>query len=76
MEEAFEKKLNRIKNIVEELENGKLDLDKSIKRFEEGTKLIKECHDQLEEVKKQITILVEDSDGNVVEEEFGSDEEE
>jgi len=74
--DSFEKKLKSIKEIVDELENGKLDLDKSIKRFEEGTKLIKECHDQLEEVKKQITILVEDSEGNVVEEQFESDEEE
>lgn len=74
--ESFEKKLKKIKEIVDELENGKLDLDKSISRFQEGTKLIKECHDQLEEVKKQITILVEDSEGNITEEEFGSDEEE
>lgn len=76
MEETFEKKLNRIKNIVDELENGKLDLDKSIKKFEEGTKLIKECHEQLEEVKKQITILVEDSEGNTIEEDFATGEEE
>lgn len=73
--ESFEKKLGKLKNIVEELESGKLDLDKSIEKFQEGTGLIKECHEQLEEVKKQITILVEDSEGNITEEEFESDEE-
>lgn len=74
--DSFEKKLNCIKNIVEELESGKLDLDKSIEKFEEGTKLVKECHDQLEEIKKKISILVEDAEGEVIEEEFESDEEE
>lgn len=74
--ESFEKKLGKLKNIVEELESGKLDLDKSIQKFQEGTGLIKECHEQLEQVKKQITILVEDSEGNITEEEFESDEEE
>lgn len=74
--ESFEDKLKKVKKIVEDLESGKLDLDKSIKKFEEGTKLIKECHEQLEEVKKQITILVEDSEGNTIEEDFGIGEEE
>lgn len=74
--ESFEKKLGKLKNIVEELESGKLDLDKSIQKFQEGTGLIKECHEQLEQVKKQITVLVEDSEGNITEEEFESDEEE
>jgi len=74
--ESFEKRLNRLKKIVEELESGKLGLDKSIEKFEEGTKLVKECHNQLEEVKRKISILVEDSEGEVVEEEFESDEQE
>ena len=74
--DSFEKKLERIKKIVEDLESGNLDLDKSIEKFEEGTKLVKECHDQLEEVKKKISILVENSEGEVVEEEFEPDEEE
>lgn len=73
---TFEEKLRKIKDIADELESGRLSLDKSIEKFEEGTKLIKECHENLTEIKQKITVLIEDSEGNVTEEEYNADEEE
>ena len=38
----FEKAMNRLEQIVEELEKGELDIDKSLEMFEEGIKCL-EC---------------------------------
>ena len=43
----FEKKLNRLEEIVGKMENGDLSLDDSLKMFEEGVKLSRECNSQL-----------------------------
>ena len=48
---------------------GDLNLDESVKKFEEGMKISKECSKMLEETEKRITILLNDEDG-VIEEEF------
>ncbi|NIP31349.1 MAG: exodeoxyribonuclease VII small subunit [Candidatus Dadabacteria bacterium] len=74
--ESFEKSLKKINEIVELLESGELSLDESIKKFEEGTKLVKECYQKLESVKKNINIIVEDSNEETHIEEFELDENE
>ena len=73
---SFEKKLVKIEEILNKLENGNLTLDESIKKFEEGTKLIKECYKKLESVKKNVNIILEDSKGKDKIEEFNFDENE
>ena len=60
---SFEKKLVKIEEILNKLEDGNLTLDESIKKFEEGTKLIKEWYKKLESVKKNVNIILEDSNG-------------
>ena len=70
----FEEKLNELKKIVDELEAGNISLDESLKQFELGTKLINDCHKQLEEFQKKISILVEDSTGEIVQKEFKTDQ--
>ena len=57
--ESFEKQINSIKEILDILESGNLSLDDSLSKFEEGTKLIQECYKKLEEVKKDIKIIVD-----------------
>ena len=58
-----------LEKIVAELENGKLSLDESVSKFEEGIKISKECNKTLEEAEKKITILI-NNDGETKEEEF------
>lgn len=65
----FEENLNKIEDIVKELESGELDLDTTIKKFEEGMDLSKKCSKLLEEAEKKITILIKD-DENIKEENF------
>ena len=40
----FEKKLNCLEDIVSKMESGKLSLEESLKSFEEGVRISRECH--------------------------------
>lgn len=68
-EENFETKIQALEQIVSDLEKGDLNLDESVKKFEEGMKISKQCSKMLEETEKRITILLNDED-EIVEEEF------
>jgi len=63
----FEESMQNLENIVQELEKGELNLEDSIKKFEEGIKLSKKCNEILEEAEKKITILINKED-KIVEE--------
>ena len=65
----FEENMEQLEKIVQELENGKLNLDDSIKKFEEGIKLSKKCNEILEQAEKKITILTKNGD-KIEEEKF------
>ena len=65
----FEESMKKLEGIVTELENGNLNLDESVKRFEEGMKIAKQCNTILENAEKKITILLE-KDGELKEEDF------
>lgn len=70
---SFEKSLDKIKKIVDQLESSELSMDKSIEKFEEGTKLIKECYKKLEDVKKKVELIVVNSEEEISFEEFNPD---
>ena len=67
--ENFEESMKKLETIVTELENGNLNLDESVKKFEEGMKIAKQCNNILEDSEKKITILLEE-DGELKEEKF------
>lgn len=71
-EEKFEDKIIKLEEIVAELEKGNLSLDDSVKKFEEGIKISKECNEILESAEKKILILLE-QDGEIKEEKFEVD---
>jgi exodeoxyribonuclease VII small subunit len=54
----FEKKLNRLDEIVQKMEKGELGLDESLKLFEEGVKLSRDCQGQLSEAELKVKKLV------------------
>lgn len=68
----FEESMKKLEGIVTELENGNLNLDESVKRFEEGMKIAKQCNTILENAEKKITILLE-KDGELKEENFDAE---
>ena len=63
----------KLEDISKELESGKLDLDESVSKFEEGMKLSKICTKMLNEAEKRINILI-DKDGEISEENFTPEE--
>lgn len=54
----FEKKLGRLEEIVQKMEKGELQLEESLKLFEEGVKLSRECHVRLNEAEETVKKLV------------------
>lgn len=67
----FEKKLKRLEEIVQKMEKGDLALDESLKIFEEGVKLSRECHQKLSEAESQVKVLVGFNDkGQAITENF------
>ena len=62
---SFEKALERLETIVQEMESGELSLENALKKFEEGIKLSQLCHHKLNETEKRITLLMEQSEGSV-----------
>ena len=67
---SFEKSLNELEEIVEKLERGEMSLDDSIEIFQKGVTLSKDLSKMLDEIEKKITILVENENGEVKEEDF------
>lgn len=65
----FEEAMEKLEKISTELEDGKLTLDESVEKFEEGMKLSKVCNDILEKAEKKITMLVKDGE-NIKEVDF------
>ncbi len=73
----FEKKLNRLETIVQKMEKGDLALEESLKLFEEGIKLSRECQTQLTKAEAQVKKLVGfDEGGKAITENFDEDDSE
>ena len=61
-EENFEELMVKLEEITNKLEKEQLSLDESVKLFEEGMKISKECNSKLEDAEKRITILINQND--------------
>jgi exodeoxyribonuclease VII small subunit len=73
--QTFEKAMNKLEKIVQELESTDLPLEKAIKKFEEGVQLSKFCSEKLDETEKRVTILLKDQNGRIFDKQFISDTE-
>lgn len=69
MEISFEDKLDELEQIVEKLEKGQISLDESLKLFEHGIILSRECNTMLETARQKVEKLIEE-DNNLKSEEF------
>lgn len=59
----FEKALERLEKIVEDLESGNLALDEALKRYEEGVKLSRLCSQRLVQAENKIEVLTKALNG-------------
>ncbi|MBR4177728.1 MAG: exodeoxyribonuclease VII small subunit [Bacilli bacterium] len=60
-EKTFEDSVRELETIVNELESGELDLDKSITKYTEAMKLIEFCEKKLNTATETINKLVEEN---------------
>ena len=58
----FEQKLNQLESLVNDMEQGSLTLEDSLKAFEEGIKITRECQQALKEAELRVDMLTRDSD--------------
>jgi len=72
-EVKFEKAMTRLESIVEELERGDLNIDKSLEIFEEGIKMSRVCSKKLNEAEAKIEKLTKGKKGDLVTELFPLD---
>jgi exodeoxyribonuclease VII small subunit len=64
-EPSFEKAMERLEAIVEEMESGKMPLEDLLVRYEEGMKLVKVCQERLTRAEEKIEIITRDHAGKV-----------
>ncbi len=53
----FEDMLGRLEQIVADMENGELPLEKLLENYEEGMRLVKACGDRLADAEQKVEIL-------------------
>ena len=68
----FEKTFTELEDLVKKMEGGDLSLEESLKYFEHGMLLTKNCQQALNKAEQKVRILLEKSNKNNLES-FGSD---
>lgn len=62
-EPTFESALERLEQIVGEMEGDKLPLEELLGRYEEGTRLVKVCQERLTSAEKRIELITKNAAG-------------
>ena len=65
----FESSLKALESIVKRLENENINLEDSVKSFEEGINLVKECQKQLQTAELKIKKLLDDGSASEIDNE-------
>ncbi|MCK4378186.1 MAG: exodeoxyribonuclease VII small subunit [Deltaproteobacteria bacterium] len=65
--QSFETALKKLEEVVEKLESGEVSLDQSLKLFEQGIALVRQCSKRLDEVESKVQVLVSDEQGERLE---------
>lgn len=68
--QSFEASMQRLEQIVRAMEKGDVELEESLKLFQEGTELIRSCGKLLDEAQLQVKKVLSSPDGTPVEEDF------
>jgi exodeoxyribonuclease VII small subunit len=70
----FEAAMKELEGIVGRLETGNLGLDESLKLFERGVELARQCKVRLDEAELKVSKLVKEKEGLFRQEPLGDDE--
>lgn len=61
MTETYEKKIEELKRIIEKIEDGNTSLDESMRLYEQGAALIRQCESLLADAEMKVTMLSRDA---------------
>ena len=67
---SFENNMQRLEQIVRAMERGDVPLEESLKLFQEGTDLVRQCGQLLDDAELQVKKIMTAPDGSPVEEVF------
>jgi len=67
---TFEASLEELEKIVTLLEDGAQPLEESLKLFENGVRLTRECQKRLDDAERKIEVLLRDAEGEPATETF------
>lgn len=70
----FEKKLDELEELVESLESGGLTLEDSLKAFEKGIRITRDCQEALNEAEQKVNLLTQSPDGEAIITDFTDEE--
>ena len=70
---TFESSMARLEQIVRTMERGDVPLDESLKLFQEGTELVRNCEKLLDDAQLQVSKIMTAPDGSPVEEQFDAE---
>ena len=66
---SFEESLTKLQDIVDQLDSGEIDLEKSVELYENGMKLKKICEEKLKKVELQIK-KIKSENNKIIKEDF------
>lgn len=69
-EMSFEESIDALESLVKRLEDGGIDLDESLKVYEQAVALRDHCRSILEDGERRIKKIMEAADGSVSEQDF------
>ncbi|GAB4356578.1 MAG: exodeoxyribonuclease VII small subunit [Methylohalobius sp. ZOD2] len=72
---GFETQLKELEQIVERLEAGDVSLEDSLKLFEKGVQLARNCQQALQDAEQKVQILTQDDSGEAQLQPFQIDDE-
>ena len=70
---TFEQSMQRLEQIVRAMERGDVALEESLKLFQEGTELVRNCGKLLDEAELQVKKVMTAADGSPVLEDFADE---
>lgn len=60
---SFERSIDKLEDIVEQIESGEVGLEQALEQYEQGQALIKRCRGILDKAERRIAELTEGADG-------------
>lgn len=60
-DKKFEEKINDLEKLINELENGNVDLEDSIEKYVEAMNLAKECDQKLKNIEERVSKIISEN---------------